>query len=81
MCAWSNATALGNDGNTLRAFVEAEGDTRRLKTLMFRAADGPLAHALTERGGGRLHLAGHLRAESWNGTTSASFCIVDGARS
>jgi single-stranded-DNA-specific exonuclease len=70
---------LGNDGNTLRAFVEAEGDTRRLKTLLFRAADGPLAQALTARAGGRLHLAGHLRAESWNGTTSASFCIIDGA--
>jgi single-stranded-DNA-specific exonuclease len=47
---------------------------------MFRAADGPLAQALAERAGGRLHLAGHLRAESWNGSTSASFCIVDGAR-
>jgi single-stranded-DNA-specific exonuclease len=70
---------LGNDGNTLRAFVEAEGDTRRLKTLLFRAADGPLAQALTARASGRLHLAGNLRAESWNGTTSASFCIIDGA--
>jgi single-stranded-DNA-specific exonuclease len=70
---------LGNDGNTLRAFVESEGDTRRLKTLLFRAGDGPLAQALTERAGGRLHLAGHLRAESWNGSTSASFCVVDAA--
>jgi single-stranded-DNA-specific exonuclease len=70
---------LGNDGNTLRAFVESEGGGKRLKALLFRAGDTALAQALTERSGARLHLAGHLRAESWNGTTSASFCLVDGA--
>ncbi len=70
---------LGNDGNTLRAFIEGEGDTKRLKTLLFRAGDSPLAQALTERAGGRLHLAGHLRAESWNGAVTASFCLIDGA--
>jgi single-stranded-DNA-specific exonuclease len=70
---------LGNDGNTLRAFVQSEGDTRRLKTLLFRAGDGALAQAMTERPGARLHLAGHLRAETWNGSTSASFCLIDGA--
>ncbi len=74
------ADRLGNDGNTLRAFVEGEGG-KRLKCLLFRAGDGALAQALSERGGARLHLAGHVRAETWNGTTTASFCIVDGAPS
>jgi single-stranded-DNA-specific exonuclease len=69
---------LGNDGNTLRAFVEAEGGGKRLKTLLFRAGDGPLARALEDRGA-RLHLAGHVRAESFNGTTSVGLCIVDAA--
>jgi single-stranded-DNA-specific exonuclease len=69
---------LGNDGNTLRAFVESEGGGR-LKTLLFRAGDGALARALEARGGTRLHLAGHVRAESWNGATSVGFCIVDAA--
>jgi single-stranded-DNA-specific exonuclease len=69
---------LGNDGNTIRAFVEAEGG-QRMKTLLFRAGDGALGQALGDRGAGRLHLAGHLRAESWNGAVSASFCVVDGA--
>ncbi len=69
---------LGNDGNTLRAYVQAEGDPRRLKTLLFRAGDGPLGQALEARDG-RLHLAGHLRAESWNGSVTASFCLVDAA--
>jgi single-stranded-DNA-specific exonuclease len=70
---------LGNDGNTIRAFVQSEGDNRRLKVLLFRAGDGGLGKALGERGGGLLHLAGHLRAETWNGTTTASFSVVDGA--
>ena len=69
---------LGREGNTLRAYVQAEGDTRRLKTLLFRAGDTPLAQAIEARGA-RLHLAGHLRAESWNGTVSAGFSVVDGA--
>jgi len=69
---------LGNDGNTLRAFVESEGGGR-LKTLLFRAGDGPVARALEARGGTRLHLAGHVRAESWNGATTVGFCIVDAA--
>jgi single-stranded-DNA-specific exonuclease len=70
---------LGNDGNTLRAFVESEGEPKRLKTLLFRAGEGKMAQALTDRAAGRLHLAGHLRAESWNGSVSASFCLVDAA--
>jgi single-stranded-DNA-specific exonuclease len=29
--------------------------------------------------GAPVHLAGHLRAEEWNGTTAASFVITDAA--
>ena len=72
------ADRLGNDGNTIRAQVEAEGGAR-LKSLLFRAGDTPLAAALTDRAGPRLHLCGYLRAESWNGTESVSFIIADGA--
>lgn len=68
---------LGNDNNTLRAFVEGAGG--RVKALLFRAGDTPLAQALQDRAGGLLHLAGHLRAEVWNGTESASFIVTDGA--
>ncbi len=69
---------LGNDGNTLRVFVEGEGGGR-LKALLFRAGDSQLAACLADRAGGTLHLAGHLRAETWNGTESVSFCVMDGA--
>jgi single-stranded-DNA-specific exonuclease len=72
---------LGNDGNTLRAYVQGEGGGLRLKCMLFRAGDGPLAQTLTDRLGGRLHLAGHLRAEHWNGTDSVSLCVVDAAQS
>jgi single-stranded-DNA-specific exonuclease len=71
---------LGNDGNTLRAYVEGEGGGTRLKAMLFRAGDGPVAQALSDRLGGRLHLAGHLRAESWNGIDSVSLCVIDAAR-
>ena len=69
---------LGNDGDTIRAFMQDEGGAR-LKTLLFRAGDGRLGQALDNRTGGRLHLAGHLRAETWNGHTSVGFHLVDGA--
>jgi single-stranded-DNA-specific exonuclease len=72
------ADRLGNDGNTLRAQVEGEGGGR-LKCLLFRAGDTPLAAALTDRAGGRLHLCGHVRAETWNGMESVSFMLTDGA--
>jgi single-stranded-DNA-specific exonuclease len=68
---------IGKDGTTLRAMVEGEGGGR-LKAMAFRAADGALGQALEARGG-PLHLAGQLRAEEWNGTTTACFVLNDAA--
>jgi single-stranded-DNA-specific exonuclease len=73
----SRADRLGNDGNTVRALVESDG--ARVKTLLFRAGEGPIAQALTDRAGGLLHLAGHVRAESWNGSESVGFFVQDAA--
>ncbi len=72
------ADRIGKDGATIRAFVEGEGGGPRLKALMFRAGEGAIAAALGA-GGAQLHLAGHLRAESWNGSESVSFIITDAA--
>jgi single-stranded-DNA-specific exonuclease len=72
------ADRIGKDGTTIRAMVEGEGGGR-LKTLLFRAKDGPLADALSRVGGAPLHLAGYLRAESWQGRVSAGFFITDAA--
>lgn len=69
---------IGKDGTTIRAMLEGEGGGR-LKALLFRAKDGPLAAALDRAGGAPLHLAGHLRAETWQGRVSAGFFITDAA--
>jgi single-stranded-DNA-specific exonuclease len=71
------ADRVGKEGNTVRAFLDGEGGGPRLKAICFRAKDGPLGQALL--GGGVLHLAGHLRAESWNDSISASLHVVDAA--
>ncbi len=71
---------IGKEGRTLRAMIEGEGGGARLKALLFRADESPVARALEARDGARLHLAGQLRAETWNGHTTASFFVTDAAR-
>ena len=74
-----HAERIGKEGNTLRAQLEGEAGGPRLKALLFRAGDTPLARALEARDGARLHLAGQLRAEEWNGRRTAGFFIADAA--
>ncbi|MBR0653375.1 single-stranded-DNA-specific exonuclease RecJ [Roseomonas terrae] len=69
---------VGKDGATVRAIVEGE-DGGRLKTICFRAKDGPLAQALLAADRVPMHLCGHLRAEHWNGQVTASLQVVDAA--
>jgi single-stranded-DNA-specific exonuclease len=74
------ADRVGRDANSIRAFVEGEGGAGRLKAMMFRAREGAVADALLSRADSRpLHLAGHLRAEEWNGSVSPCFVISDAA--
>jgi single-stranded-DNA-specific exonuclease len=73
------ADRVGREGGSIRAFVEGEGGGRRLKAMLFRAREGPLANALLARDAVPLHLAGHLRAEEWNGAVNAGFIIADAA--
>ena len=73
------AERIGREGDTLRLIVEGEGGGARLKALLFRASESPLADALERRGGVPLHLAGWLRAEAWNNAVSAGFFIQDAA--
>jgi single-stranded-DNA-specific exonuclease len=72
------AERIGKEGATLRVFLEGEGGGR-LKSVLFRAGEGPLAQALLARDGVPLHVAGHLRADSWNGRVTPGFMIVDAA--
>jgi single-stranded-DNA-specific exonuclease len=72
------ADRVGREAATVRAFVEGEGGTGRIKAVLFRAKDGPVAEALLARGA-PLHLAGHLRAEEWNGNVSPGLIVTDAA--
>jgi single-stranded-DNA-specific exonuclease len=73
------ADRVGREATVVRAFVEGEGGGPRLKTMLFRAREGALAEAILGRGGSPLHLAGHLRAEEWNGSTNPCFVLSDAA--
>ena len=70
---------LGADGATLRSFVEGASADTRLKTMLFRAEDGPLARALSARPAAPLHLVGQIRAEEWNGTRGVALFLRDAA--
>jgi single-stranded-DNA-specific exonuclease len=74
------ADRVGREAGSIRAFLEGEGGGPRLKAMMFRAREGALADALLARADGvPLHLAGHLRAEEWNGSVTPCFIVSDGA--
>jgi single-stranded-DNA-specific exonuclease len=71
------ADRVGREGTAIRAFVEGEGGGPRLKAMLFRARDGALVDALLGSDGLPLHLAGHLRAQEWNGVVNPGFVIAD----
>jgi single-stranded-DNA-specific exonuclease len=71
------ADAMGKDH--LRCFV-AGSDGKQVRAVAFRVGGTPLGDLLASRGGGMpVHLAGHLRAETWQGRTSVRFFIEDAA--
>jgi len=73
------ADRVGREGTAIRMFVEGEGGGPRLKAMLFRARDGAMADALLSGSGMPLHLAGHLRAEEWNGAVNPGFIVSDAA--
>jgi single-stranded-DNA-specific exonuclease len=66
-------------GAHVRCTIADAAGAGRLKAIAFRCLDNPLGAALLDRGGALLHLAGHLRADSWNGRTGVQFMIDDAA--
>lgn len=63
----------------VRCFI-AGADGARLKAIAFRALEGPLGPALLQSGGTPLHLAGHLRPDTWQGRNEVQLLIDDAAR-
>lgn len=57
----------------------AGADGSRLDAIAFRSADTPLGEALLKARGRRIHAAGFLRADNWNGKTRVQLQIEDAA--
>lgn len=74
----ARADRVGREQATVRCFVAGE-DGSRLKAMLFRTREAVLAEALLARDDALLHLAGHLRPDTWNGATGASFVVTDAA--
>lgn len=55
------------------------GDGSTLSGIAFRAADTPLGQSLLRARGERIHVAGFLRAKTWNGRTEAQLQVEDAA--
>lgn len=77
------------DARIVKADIVGQGHVRcilssasggRLKAIAFNSVDGDLGHGLLTAAGGRLHLAGTIRADTWQGRTEAQLVIDDAAR-
>ncbi|MGE4218674.1 MAG: single-stranded-DNA-specific exonuclease RecJ [Alphaproteobacteria bacterium] len=66
-------------GAHVRCILAGEGGGR-LKGIAFRAVDTPLGDTLLGAHGMPLHLAGHLRLDSWQGRDEVQLTIEDAAR-
>jgi len=53
------------------------GDGSRLDAVAFRAADQPVGTTLLGAGGMPLHVAGHLRRDTWGGRDKRELVIED----
>lgn len=68
-------TRLVGSGHLACEISDAMGE--RVRGIAFRAAGEPLGEALLK--GGRLHLAGRIKADSWRGGGAGQFQIIDAA--
>jgi single-stranded-DNA-specific exonuclease len=65
-------------GAHLRLQIEG-ADGARLKAIAFRAAENELGRLLMTARGARLHLAGHLRHDNWQGRQGVQLIVEDAA--
>ncbi|HXC55695.1 MAG TPA: single-stranded-DNA-specific exonuclease RecJ [Rhizomicrobium sp.] len=70
------ADVVGKDHVRLRL---AGGDGARLDAIAFRIADQPLGKALLAARGRRIHAAGRLRADEWQGKKRVQLQLEDAA--
>jgi single-stranded-DNA-specific exonuclease len=63
----------------LRCTLADPLDTARLRAIAFRVAGTPLGQFLAETRGATIHIAGHLRRDSWRGGDAVQLTIDDAA--
>ena len=73
------ADRVGREGTAIRAFIEGEGGGVRAEGDAVPRQRRPAGRRPADRARAPLHLAGHLRAEEWNGAVNAGFVITDAA--
>jgi single-stranded-DNA-specific exonuclease len=66
-------------GAHVRLILADGAGSGRVKAIAFRAVDGPLAPALLDSGGRAYHVAGHLRADRWQGREGVQLLVDDAA--
>src|SRR5216684_5344329 len=77
------AAALGTDvvgTQHVRCILGDGAGGGRLKAIAFRCLEGELGPALLHGQGSAFHLAGHLRADNWQGRSGIQLMIDDAAR-
>jgi len=66
-------------GAHLRCSLADPFDGARLPAIAFQVAETPLGHFLAETRGAAIHIAGHLRRDTWRGGDAVQLVIDDAA--
>src|SRR5271163_1969673 len=66
-------------GAHLRCILADPLDDIRLRAIAFRVAETPLGHFLAGTRGAAIHVAGHLRRDTWRGGDAVQLVIDDAA--
>jgi single-stranded-DNA-specific exonuclease len=66
--------------NHVRCIMTGAGGRGRLAGISFRSLETPLGDTLLGHQGVSFHIAGHLRKNTWRGTTTAQLLIEDAIR-
>ena len=72
--AWANM--VGKEKTHLQVTLTDDGGGK-LKGICFRATDSPIAETVMKHDGAPFHIAGRLRLNNWQGTTSPQIMIDD----
>ncbi|EKV27305.1 Single-stranded-DNA-specific exonuclease RecJ [Caenispirillum salinarum AK4] len=74
-CRIAKADVVGS--GHVRMFLSSSNGMGRLKAIAFRCVDGELGQTLLNGSGRVFHIAGTLRADTWQGRTEAQLVVDD----